>query len=79
MNRKHLQQFQRKIHPDLPGNFNQCLQTWEVNEPAAVIRKQEDHIAFKVEDNGKGFAMLSRLAGVPIQKGTGIAAMREVA
>jgi len=44
---------------------------------AAVIRKHEDHIAFNVEDNGKGFDVGGVLAGKGTHKGTGIGAMRE--
>jgi len=43
----------------------------------AVIRKHGDQIAFKAEDNGKGFDIIKTLAAEAKQKGTGIAAMHE--
>jgi signal transduction histidine kinase len=43
----------------------------------AVIRKHEEHVAFQVQDNGKGFDVPGTLAGEAKIRGTGIAAMYE--
>lgn len=42
-----------------------------------VIRKQDDRVFFRVEDNGKGFNLREALSKDPSKKGLGLAAMYE--
>ena len=70
------QQVQVNIYRVFQEILTNALRHANATHLTAVIRKHGDHVAFRVEDNGKGFDVTKNLPESQ-QKGTGIAAMRE--
>ena len=67
---KHLaQQVQVNIYRIFQEILTNAFKHGKATSLAAVIRKDQDQIAFRVEDNGKGFDVSGVLAGAAMQIG----------
>jgi PAS domain S-box-containing protein len=73
--------FSREEEINIYRIFQECLTNIakhaQASQVAITIRRQDDRVAFRVEDNGRGFNLESALTADPVSRGLGLPALEE--